>query len=84
MIKYVANRWRLTIKPIEVERETASYVWMKSLRCCSKRSKFESYFDTWDEARDWLIAETTRDLDNAREELKRAQSRVGNAKGLRQ
>lgn len=59
--KYRTGNYKL-IEKVEVERETEHYVWFKDMRWGAKgnerreakRSVFDNFFDTWEEARDFL------------------------------
>lgn len=42
------------------------------------------WFDSWQECKDWLIANAEADYQAARRALQRAQDKLGNAKGLKQ
>ena len=46
--------WRQDITPVECERETDSSVFIKGRRN-AKRSTYECYYDTWDEAHSALV-----------------------------
>ena len=56
MIKYRTNYKDFrgpTIERVEVERESESSVWIKGRRS-NKRSDYANYFDTWEEAFNYL------------------------------
>lgn len=84
MLKYKAQIlsgcW---IIPIEAERETADSVWIKGRRN-KKASSYESYFDTFQEARDHCVLNAQNKVDIARRQLELANSHLGNAKGLKE
>ena len=76
------------IDKVEVERETDSSVWIKNTttgkdRRVSKTGKYENYFDTWEQAKIYLLKEAEDELNAARRNLERAQSKYGNIKGLK-
>lgn len=58
MIKYRTG-WNTEIERVEVEKETAAFVFIKrgggKLRREAKRSEWTSYFDSFEEARSYLI-----------------------------
>lgn len=68
------------IKSVVVERETEASIWKNGKRY----EKAESYFDTWEGAKGWLLKRAERELRSARRDLQLAQSHHGNIKGLRQ
>ena len=63
--------WKNLIEKAEVERETESSVWIGGRRS-AKISSYECYFDTFGEAKSYL-------LDMARKHLERANGRVSYA-----
>ena len=52
--KYKAMLHLKKIKKVEVERETNASVWINGSRE-DKKNRLVSYFDTFDEAKDWMI-----------------------------
>lgn len=75
MIKYKTNRWVRDsddlIKQVEVERETDVSIWVNN------------YWDTWEDARDFLMKQAEMKLADARRGLQVAQSEYENVKGLK-
>ncbi len=49
-----------------------------------KETKYHRWFDTWQEAKDWLVSEAEKDVEGARRVLQAAHDRLGNAKGLKE
>jgi hypothetical protein len=90
-IKFVARRIGRPIESVEVERETEQSVWVCGVwhgkkvapRRHSKRSDWDNYFDTWEEAKAFLLANAERKVAHARRELEIANSELGNVKGLK-
>jgi hypothetical protein len=93
--KYKASAHHTRIEPVQVEKETTAAIWFKDwtfaggpgsgeLRRHLKRTSYENYFDTWDEAKAFLFAEAEAAVFNARRQLERANAHLGNVKGLRQ
>lgn len=84
MIKYLA-RWG-KIETVKIVRETAQCVVIeicgRMLREKKKTATYR-YFDSWDEAHEWLLGWAEEDLENARRALQFAQSRHGNIKGMK-
>lgn len=74
--------YRVEIKNVEVEKETASSIWINGRRN-AKRSDYHNYFDTFQEAKDFCIAESQKRVDGARHQLNSANDVLGNAKGLK-
>jgi hypothetical protein len=71
------------IVKVEAERETEKCVWIKGSRC-SKRTEHESYFDTWADAKSFLLGNAANRLQSARRHLEGAQGDYGNIKGLKE
>lgn len=85
IIKYRTGGWNLSselIKPILVDRETENSVFIGSTRN-AKRSSFHNYFDTWGEAKAFLLKNAENEAVIARKRLEYANGKVGNIKGLK-
>ena len=82
MKKYRTSIWGKLIEAVEVDRETAAYVWVNGQRN-RKLTKYNSYFDTFDEARQHLLGIAERSVNSARINLERAKGHYGNVKGLK-
>jgi hypothetical protein len=85
MIKYRSggyNKNGAPIEAVEVQRETQSTIWINGKRG-SKRTEYDNYFDTWDEAKEFLLSKASSELASARRKLERAQGEYGNIKGLK-
>lgn len=83
MIKYIAVKYGTAeVYPVEVDRETGSSVWVGGRRR-AKRSDHESYFDTWEEARNYVLIKAQVRVDAARRHLEREKSDLGNIKGMK-
>lgn len=67
MKKY--RTWLGEIEEIDVIRETDKFVYKNSERRDAKRSDRINYFDTWTEARDFLIDREKAAIDRARDEI---------------
>lgn len=61
------------IDPVEVERFTDSSVFRKGHRYV-RITTFECYYPTWQEAKNAIVQDKERKLDNARKNLERALS----------
>jgi len=85
MVKYRTedNFYGELIEPVEVERETASSVWINGRRN-AKITDWRCYHDTWGEAKAYLLKLAESKLNSARRSLELAQGTYGNVKGLKQ
>lgn len=79
MKKFRTATWGEYIKEVEIERENDNWVWINGKRF-AKRSTYESYHDTYEQARGYLVAKQQeevehrqRALDYAVKELKKRQ-----------
>lgn len=83
MKKYKAYfGFRSGIEVIECDRENENSVWIKGRRR-AKIGEYETFHDTFDEAKEHLILRATRELESARSFLQRAQDKLGNIKGMK-
>jgi hypothetical protein len=81
--KYVTGGFgKHPIEQVEVERETTASVWINGSRN-AKVSDWKNYFDTWDEAKQYLLNQAEAKLTGARFRLQSARSEHGNIKGLK-
>ncbi len=75
-LKYVArSRFSTQIDAVEVEKETAESVWVKGRRK-AKMSDGNNYFDTWQEAHDFLLCDADFRLRKAKYLLDKERSRL--------
>jgi hypothetical protein len=67
MIKYHARgiTWGDPIEPVEVKSETPKFVTLASGQRWAKTSQWDAYFDTWEEAYNFLHARASRAVTNA-------------------
>ena len=92
------SRWRVipSIDPHEVVKETAKQlVILTTIRRfnsdtvttredrCNKESEYHCFFDTWDAAHEFLIAEAQRKVESAQRTLEEAKTYQGNVKGMK-
>ena len=86
MIKYKTNKHFFRsegfINKVEVERETEQSVWINGRRN-SKHSDYSSFFDSFDEAKAFLLAIAEKKVTLAKLRLNDAQGELGNIKGLK-
>lgn len=85
MIKYRAKTqtWGQLIEKINVERETKKCVWIDGRRS-NKMSDWYCYFDTFGEAKNYLISEAENKVQAARSKLNNAKSHLGNIQALKE
>ena len=85
MTKYVVRLgpWmpEAKITPVEIEKETEVSVWVNGHRN-AKRSEWDNYYDTWQEAKDALQNRAQQQVDSLRLQLERAKGALGNIKGM--
>ena len=84
--KYVVHRYSAQVDTYECTKETAAYVWLKSLY--SDNSQFQKkkdgdVFDTWEEAHAELTRRADDKLNEARRQLEQAQGLAGNVRGMK-
>lgn len=83
MKKYIANNgYGKCIRAIEIDKEIDSSVWLEG-RVRRKHSEFESFFDTFEQAKEWLLLEAKARVDQSRRKLEHEQSIYGNILGLK-
>ena len=82
MIKYVSERSSIpAITAIEVERETESSVWIHGRRN-AKRSGYLNYFDTFEQAKDFLLSEAHKIIDAKKAALGNAEAYLESIEAL--
>lgn len=81
IVKY-RTKWN-EIERVEIFRETDNFVYFGNGCREAKRSGFQNYFDTWEDAKAFLLDEAQKSIDAARRELQRAQAEYGNIKGMK-
>lgn len=83
MIKYKANSLR-KIEKVEVAGETDHFVKLLNGRKEAKRSEWFNYFDSFDAAKNYLLGEATKRVENLRLQLERANGELGQIKGIKE
>jgi hypothetical protein len=89
--KYRTAHGAAYIDTVEAEKETAKSIWVRGfaiggdapLLKRAKRSDYDNYFDTWADAKAFLLADAEGALIAARLALQDAQGRFGNVNGLK-
>ena len=66
--KFVICSYGVTIKTVTIERETEHSVWIKGNRS-TKKTEWNSYFDSYDEAYDELELRLNRKIESAKSNL---------------
>jgi hypothetical protein len=87
MIKYKTKKYDVEIAPVEISKETECFVWVKGNQKDfreAKNSAWSAFHDTWQAAKDYLVARESQKVDALRLQLERAKGELGNAKGLRE
>ena len=72
---YVIKSWGHEIKPVEVTKKSASSVWImidNTERRSSINSSYENYFDTKEQAKEFLINRERRKVEELKESLEEA------------
>jgi len=86
---YRAGGWgNNLIEAIETIKETEKTVWFMSDRgreCReAKQSSYQNWFNTFKEAKDFLMGKKQSKIDGLRRQLEVAKSEFGNLKGLKE
>lgn len=85
MKKYraILSKWTpdTGIVAVEVERETARFIWIEGRRR-AKRSEYYSYYDTWQEAKYVLQKCTQNRVDALERDLERMKTTLEYIKGV--
>ena len=85
MLKYM-TRWgqfadtKITL--VECERESETSVWVNGRRN-QKRTTYENYWDTWDQAHAFLLLKAEALAQSCRRELEVANGHLGNVRGMK-
>lgn len=89
MIKYKASNYgypRITTVEADAETEKTITLLRPSGKAgrVNKQGMHESYFDSWQEAKQWLVQQHEQVVAIARLRLQRANDDLGNVKGLKE
>ena len=83
MLKFRTNAWgNKLIEPVEIDRETDSSVFIGKNRN-AKRSSYHNYFDTWEDAKAFLLKNAEDEAASCLRQLETANGKLGNIRGLR-
>lgn len=81
--KVDAARFRPTkIIPVEIERFTASSIWIKGKRF-ALNTDWDNYFPTWELAHNFLLTNAQQRVEDARRNLEFMRGYHGNIKGMK-
>lgn len=86
MLKYRISRYGTRIERAEIERETEKTVWIVRGHGPSvqrRKDGWELYFDTWEGARNALLARCESRVNGLRIQLMIAEGDLGNVKGMK-
>ena len=82
MIKFKTGGWgNDLIESVEIDRETDNIVFIMKKRN-AKRSSWHNYFDTFDEAKAFLIETAENEIASIRRQLEIANGKLDNIRGL--
>lgn len=79
MKKYLARFSSIWL--VEVEKESESCVWIRG-RKRLKTSSYESYFDTFEDAKASIVSECNAQVERYKKQLHAAKSALGSAEAL--
>jgi hypothetical protein len=79
IVKYEISSYGYSIKRVEADRESQHCIWLGK----NRRAKADTFFDTFDEAKAYLVDRAQKRLEAARLQLQRAQGEYGSAQGLK-
>lgn len=81
--KYKATNWGHLIETVQVERETGTSVWIRGQRT-AKRSAYSGHFDTFCEAKAFLVKCAEERLSSAKRALENAHRHAEKINGLKE
>ena len=85
MTYYRVDTYSFQIVPVEVERESAHCLWVRTgvqLKRVMKDGLYEKYYASWEDARDALVHDAEMKLEHARRALRYAEDRRAALAGL--
>ncbi len=84
MIKFKASTIGNRIEKVEVVGETECFVKLPNGRKDAKRSEWQNYFDSFDDAKNYLIDKAQKRVDSLRTQLESANGELGQIKGIKE
>ena len=82
MIKYVTKFNR--VEKVEVAGETDHFVKLLNGRKEAKKTDWSSYFDSFDDAKSFLLDKAQKRVDSLRRQLETANGELGQIKGIKE
>ena len=70
------------VERLDIEKETEKTVTINGRRE-NKRSDWQNWHDTFDDAKQFLVDAAQREVDGLRRRLESAKGKLGNAKGMK-
>ena len=89
--KWITERYHTTITEVECLKESEKFVIIRLFggdgkpyeRILARTSRYDNYFDTWEQAHSYLLGRAENRLNAAHLELQKAQDECGNVKGMK-
>lgn len=72
MYKARTGSWRINIEPVEVEKVNDKTVWINGRRN-ARTSNYDNYFDTFEEAKSFLLTEAKSEINKYKTGLEAAE-----------
>lgn len=82
MIKYRTAGLGTSIEEVEIDRETEASVWVDG-RLFQKKSRYCQYWDTWQEAHQYLLVKAEKLLQSYRLRLEQAENGFERIKAMK-
>lgn len=90
MNKYRISPYRLEIEKVEIEKETDKTLWVKEknshgkeyISQCRKDSSWHKYFDTFEDAKQYLIEKNIKEFENLNEKIENNRKEYSEIKKL--
>lgn len=83
MKMYRTSKWSLSIVEIEVDKVNEKSIWIDGHRN-SRLSSYHNYFETWEDAKNFLVTRCESNLQSDKQRLDRCMSELETAKALKQ
>jgi hypothetical protein len=83
MLRYKTKGWDNDIEAVEIERETASSIWINGRRV-RKDSCYDRFFDSWELAHDHLLKRCESQIENLKGQLARWKTELKKIKAMKE
>lgn len=86
MKKYKTGGWKELIEECDALRETEHFVYLKGSlgeRRVAKRGEYDNYFNSWEEAHNFLLERAEAEVEGYQNRLESAKGRLDNIKVLK-